>query len=247
MEVLQEEYKGIQIKRFFDNKSKPTNILLAIHGFLGDSDSSVISRLAQEVTGENFVVIAFDLPCHGKDCKNGILKLQDCLDYLSTLEDYISTLYNNLPTSILATSFGAYLFLRWLETSTYNFKHIFLRAPAVFMADVLKDVILPQHGTSLTELKSQNIELGYERKLTIDYGFYKDIKEHKLLGNERAILNVIQGKKDDVVNYINNEKFFKKEFKNRHKIYYLETADHRFKNNGELDYIVSIMKQVLTR
>ena len=50
---------------------------------------------------------------------------------------------------------------------------------------------------------------------------------------------ILQGKKDDIINYKDNARFFTQYYPNKHKFIYFENADHRFKKPGELDRIVS--------
>jgi len=237
--------KDIDFK-IYQCKSKVNNVLITIHGFAGDKDSSVIDAVAKEMTKYNYEVLAFDLPCHGKDKNNDVLKLDNCKNYLAIIENYVVDNYKNVPISYFATSFGGYLLLNHLSKSTLTYNKIILRAPAVYMPEILTDIILPEHNLSVEDLKSGNKNLGYARELLVDFNFYRDLiknKEFDFVSDN--YLYILQGKRDEVVDYKKNEKFFQKYFLNKHKFFYFDKADHRFKNDGELEKIVEITKNIL--
>ena len=62
-----------------------------------------------------------------------------------------------------------------------------------------------------------------------------------------CFLNIIQGKKDNIVDYKANEKFLKSHIKSPCEFFYFENADHRFKNPGELEKIVEITTKILLK
>ncbi len=229
--------------------SKPVKvrqILIAIHGFAGDCESSVINSLSQELSKDDVLVVAFDLPCHGQDTNNSILNFNLCLDYLKQVEQTVLDQYKGVPISYFATSFGGFLLLNYLKTSTVKYNKIILRSPAIKMDKILKDVLLCEHGYSFSDLQCGAINLGYGRMVDVDINFYNSLVENSLDNYQNNnFLYIIQGKKDDVVNYLDNEDFFNKKCKDNYKIYYFDNADHRYKNNGEKEKIVEITKQIL--
>lgn len=218
-------------------------ILICIHGFNGDSKSSVISALKDELSNDNIEVLTFDLPCHGED-KTTNLKLIDCQNKLSNFVNSIIQ-NNDCPISFFATSFGAYLLLNYLNTSQYKFDKIILRCPAVFMDKVLYNKILPMNNLSYNDLKDNEINIGLNRTMFIDNNFVKELENSQIKNiNNNYFYNIIQGKKDDIVDYKENELFFNN-LSLHHKFYYFENANHRFKNKGELEKIIEITKNIL--
>lgn len=221
---------------------KPENeikqVLICVHGFAGDSESSAILGIAKKLTNENVIVITFDLPCHGKD-KKSELSLDDCFDYLNKVIKYVQKKYD-YPISFFATSFGGYLLLKHLENDKNIYKNVLLRAPAIYMDEILKDKILPMHNYSLNDLKNKPVNLGFENKLLVNYKFYSDLKKSHIKKQNRTIF-VIQGKKDEIVDYKKNKVFFNSHFANN-KIKYLENADHRFKKQNQLNSIIKFVE-----
>lgn len=236
--------KNMHIKLFKPKKIE--QVLIAVHGFAGDSDSSVITAIADELNNHNVLVVAFDLPCHGKDKKTGTLNLKDCLDYITKVEDYVQITYKNLPISYFATSFGGYLLLNHINNTNQQYKNIILRAPAVFMSKIIKEKLLAEHGYTFKDLQNKTLNMGYEKELNIDINFYNNLVENSLKDfKNTTFLHIIQGKKDDIVNFKQNELYFNENCKNSYKMYYFENADHRFKNIGELEKIVDIVKVIM--
>ncbi len=227
---------------FFMPKKEIKKVLITIHGFAGDKESSTIKEIAKKLTKGNTLVVAFDLPSHGED--NTKLELKECYDYLDRVIKHVISSYNN-DISFFATSFGGYILLNYLNKTNIKFNKIILRAPAVFMDEILINNILKEHGYTKDDLNTKNINLGFEKELMIDKSFYNDLLNNKInnINNEYAY-NIIQGKKDDVVDYKKNEEFFKGNAKN-YRFFYMENADHRFKNKGELESIVNIVSSIM--
>lgn len=222
-------------------------IIIGIHGFGGDKESSVLIKMAESLKNTNIALLTYDLPCHGENENNKSLSLKDCLNSVKEVYEYVKSNYAGIPISFFATSFGGYLLLNFLQENEINSNKIILRAPAIKMAKVIKDVILPEHGFSVSDLNTNPVNVGYEKECFIDARFVEELQEYDLNKNynKNYFLNVLQGKKDTTVNPADNEEFFNAKCINNYKIYYFEEADHRFKGAGEIERIIEITKQIL--
>lgn len=222
-------------------------IIIGIHGFGGDKESSVLIKMAESLKNTNIALLTYDLPCHGENENNKSLSLKDCLNSVKEVYEYVKTNYAGIPISFFATSFGGYLLLNFLQENEINLNKIILRAPAIKMAKVIKDVILPEHGFSVSDLNTNPVNVGYEKECFIDARFVEELQEYDLNKNynKNYFLNVLQGKKDTTVSPADNEEFFNAKCINNYKIYYFEEADHRFKGAGEIERIIEITKQIL--
>jgi alpha-beta hydrolase superfamily lysophospholipase len=242
-----EKRKNIKMTLFSGDEKKPEQIVIAIHGFAGDSKSSVICEVAKELAKSNVDVLTFDLPCHGiDDCKKN-LSVENCIEYVKEVENYTENKFKNIPISYFATSFGAYLLLKFLNENEKDYNKIILRSPAIQMDKILAEKILVDHNFSLKDLEKNKINLGYEKELFVDYKFYKELCDNKIdsISSKKNIF-IIQGQKDNVVDWKTNEKFFKINCENYYnKPFYFKNADHRFKNKGELERIVKITKDII--
>ena len=240
------EYKKIEniYCKYFYPKNKVENILVAIHGFAGDKESSVIKAVAKKLNNTTLVV-AFDLHCHGEDCSNKQLDLKKCLEYVKIVIENTKNEYSKLPISIFATSFGAYLFLTYLKNSTCSFDHIILRSPAIFMDEILVNSILIDHKLSLDELLAHSVNLGYNKEILVDKNFLQALKNNQLTNVKFSQhIDIIQGDCDDVVDIKKNEKFYNSNFLD-YDLHYIKGADHRFKKSGELEQILNIVKKIV--
>ncbi len=225
----------------------PKEMVIGIHGFAGDKESSVLIALAKELAEDNITMLTYDLPCHSENISDKPLNLKECIDSVNEAYKYVKSNYGDLDISFFATSFGAYILLNFLSDNDVECKNIILRAPAIFMHKTLTDNIMPEFKYTLSDLETPK-EFGYNYPVYVDKTFYNDLVNQKL--DERYIskhfLNVIQGKKDNVVSPKDNAEFFENKCSGNYNIYYFENADHRFKNPGELDEIIKISKDILT-
>ena len=241
--VRHEEINNVHIKIFEADKTE--QIMIAVHGFAGDCESSVITAVAEALNNKNITTITFDLPCHGESKLNGVLSLDMCREHLEIAEKFAESKFQGKPISYFATSFGGYLLLNKLSGCNKKYNKIILRAPAIFMGDILSQNLMKEHNFSMEEFKSNILNFGYGRELLVDYNFYEDLKKLNLQNYTNPNhLYVIQGKKDDIVDYQRNEKWLEKYAENNHTLFYFENADHRFKNPGELEEIVRITKKI---
>ncbi len=243
MRVEYIDIENVKCKLFIPS-GEISDILIALHGFAGDKESSVIKAVAESL-GETTLVFAFDLPCHGKDEEQGKLRLDKCIKYLDIILDYVKKSYKSIPISFFATSFGAFVLLNYLKNHDEQFKHIILRAPAIFMDEVLTNSILKDHKISLDIFLKQGAILGFDKEILVNKDFLQDLRknslsQHKFLEH----IDIIQGDKDDTVDIKKNEVFFNSKFPS-FSLHYIKDADHRFKNPTDLIQIITIIKNIL--
>jgi esterase/lipase len=107
-------------------------------------------------------------------------------------------------------------------------------------------VILPEHNFTTEDL-NKTIDLGYENSLLINNRFLSDLENTSLEKAQTTnnFIYILQGKRDEVVNPSDNDRFFNKYYPNNHKFIYFENANHRFKNPGELEKIISDTLSIL--
>lgn len=226
---------------------KIEKVLLCVHGFASDKDGNTIDKLGKTLVKQNVLVIAFDLPCHGENKSTKVLSLDDCLHSLKFMFEYLKKAYKGVPVSIFATSFGAYLSLLYLSKNNQEIDKLILRAPAIRMDEIFARRILLDHKQTLKSLQENVVDVGDKNPLFVDYKFYQDLHDNKLdkCYKDKNTLYIIQGLKDDVVNFATNETFYEKHCKNNYKLFYLKNADHSFKNKGEIEKIVKITSDIL--
>ena len=181
-------------------------IVVGIHGFAGDKESSVLVSLEKVLSKQGIALLTFDLANHGQKATGDLLSLENCNNCVTEAFDYAFSF--NVPVSVFATSFGAYLALNYIQKNNPFLKHIILRAPAVYMDQTFENVILPEHGFNTLDL-NKPIDLGYNSHIFVDKKFLNDLRQNNLskLDFKKTHIDIIQGKKDNVVDWKQNEKF----------------------------------------
>ncbi len=233
--------------RIFEPSNEIREVLLAIHGFAGDKESSVIVAVAEMLAKNNIATISYDLPNHGGNVKSTPLILDECIKSVRHMIEYAKNEYKNLPISIFATSFGGFLLLQHLKKHNETFKNVILRSPAIDMGNILVKNILPEHKLSLGDFATPQ-NLGYAYELWVDNKFIDDLYTNNLssgIGETSSHFHIMQGLQDDIVdpNFVFD--YANKYFKNQHTLHIFENADHRYKKPGELERIVDIAKKIL--
>lgn len=237
---------GENFARIYLPESSITEVVIGVHGFAGDKESSVLVLLAEKLNNISKALVTFDLPSHGENDKTKTLNLNECVKSVGAILEFVKENYAGVPVSFFSTSFGAFLTLNYLSNHSENLHKVILRAPAIYMAEVLENVILPEHELGSGDLKN-TVNLGYEAPLLVDSKFLDDLKENSLETKPeiKNRLYVLQGRMDTTVDPVKNQEFFNRHYPNQHEVFYFENADHRFKKPGELDKIIEITLNIL--
>ena len=237
---IQRKYEII-CKAFLPKVGDIKTVIIGVHGFAGDKESSMLNKLAEGLVESGAVLICFDFPAHGESpVTESELTVENCKKDLLAVAEYIKEIYPNAQKGIFATSFGGYISLLCYD-SLVDFKFV-LRAPAITMPSLLLNNVLK---ICENDFKTQGfIDSGFERKIRLPYSFYTELKEQKDLLNkdfERQI-HIFHGDMDDIVplevvsNFAN---------KNRNStLFVIKGAGHRFKNAGEVEIIVAKTRQI---
>ena len=227
--------------RLFKCYGEIKEVLIAIHGFTGSKRSSAIKHLGEILPHEGFEIISFDLPRHGDNNKDLPIRYSECIDTLKIVDSYVREHYKGKKISYFATSYGGYLLLNMLNESNYDYNKIILRVPAIFIDEVFSGVILKD---DMDSLKTGNIlEID---GIKIDEYYYNELRNNRLIDkyNDTRFLNIIQGKKDDTVDYLKNEIFYESKCKGNYKIYYFENSGHSFKSEEEYKEMLNVVREI---
>ena len=157
-------------------------IVIAMHGFAGDKESSCIKLLEDRLKQMNVGLLKFDWPGHGESETNGDdFTVHKCLSDLNSIVKYIRKEHNDCNLVAFSTSFGGYLTLLYNYYNPNVFNHIILRSPAIKMYDVIeKNLLTEQMKIELRKIASfkdhpfrvENDESLKELKSSISTFFY---------------------------------------------------------------------------
>ena len=84
MNIENKIYKNLHV-RIFSPERKIEKVIIAVHGFAGDKDSSVIYAIAKEMTNHSCAIVTFDLPNHGENETCESLSLKTCFNAFSSI------------------------------------------------------------------------------------------------------------------------------------------------------------------
>lgn len=230
---------SISCKLYTDDPARVNSVILFGHGFSGSRDNKAAEKLAKHLLSKNkgVALVIFNWPCHGDDVRK-TLRLEDCGKYLEEMLAYVKTSFLGAELYGCATSFGGYLFLKYISENGNPFKRIALRCPAVGMYQVMTKTIMT--GEDLKKLeKAKPVLIGFDSKIRIDKSFVDSLKEADIA--ERDYLDyaedilIIHGTKDEVVPFETV-----KDFAEGNLIEFdpVEGADHKFRDPIKMDHVI---------
>ena len=218
--------------KLFTPAGNINRIILGVHGFAGDKESSVLETLAEQLSSKESALICFDFPAHGKSsAPDSFLRVETCIQSLMKVAEYAKDHFPECEYGIFATSFGGYITLLCSD-KLKNFRKI-LRAPAVTMANSFVNKIIPVSKEQF--IRDGGAVCGFERKMFVSTMFYEDLIKYQIKIPKEEIL-IIHGTEDDIIPYSAVEELTKA-YPNI-KLFAIEGADHRFKKDGELMQII---------
>lgn len=216
-------------------------IVVAMHGFCGDKESSCIKLLEERVGEIGVGLVRFDWPGHGESEVDGFsFRVENCIKDLEAVVEYLKERYPEAELVAFATSFGGYVTLLYNYYHRDDFRCIILRSPAIQMRKVVYDSIINPDVREELDEKGYFV-YGFERKMEITNEFLDDLMKYDVLdlyGEERLEnVSIIHGTADDLVPFGDSE-----EFAREHgcRLYPVEGADHRYKKEGELEKVMVI-------
>ena len=235
------EYE-IKCKAFLPDNEEIDNVIIGVHGFAGDKDSSMLKKLGIALTGSGSALICFDFPSHGESpVGENELTIDNCRKDLLAIAEFARSRYPRAKQAVFATSFGGYIAL--LCAPDLSSIPLVLRAPAVTMPEILLDTVLKIKREDFES--RQVVECGFERKLNLPYSFFEDLTKQN---DPRDIpltapAIIIHGDLDDIVPHPHVESFALG--KDNVRLEIIEGADHRFKNRGEMEKIIELTLEFL--
>ena len=205
------------------------NLVVYGHGFGGHKDNHAAERFAETLLSKrkDAALLTFDLPAHGDDVKKR-LTLGDCDAYLREVLAYAQAELHPAAVFGYGTSFGGFLFLKYLAEHGNPFRRLVLRCPAVDIYESLTTKILtPKDAAALR--KGRDAELGFDRKVRVNQAFFDELRIVDLFALDYLDyaddLLILQGTADEIVSYDAVSRFADQ---NCIELIPFDRADHRF-------------------
>lgn len=228
---INKDKQNIRCKLYSDKNEPIKKVVLYGHGFAGHKDNKAAEKFAERVLTKykGIALITFNLPSHGDDVKKKIV-LDDCMNYIEIVLDYIRTTLNVAEIYSYATSFGGYLVLRYIKERGNPFKKIVLRSPAINIYESMVSTILGSDELEKIQ-KGKIVSVGFDRKVQIDQKFLDDLKSAEIRNDDylefAEDILILHGTKDELVSFDVSRDFAEN---NIIEFVPVEGADHRFQN-----------------
>lgn len=220
---------NIRCKLYSSDIHAIRRIIVFCHGFGGHKDNRAAEKFAERVLTKykNTAVVCFDWPSHGDDVKKKLL-LADCDNYLSLLLQFLQEKYSPDAVYAYATSFGAYLLLKYISEHGNPFSKIALRCPAIDMYKALTERIMNPVILEILN-KGKDASVGFDRKVHINRQLLEDIRAADIRKADYIPfaddLLIIHGTKDEIIPIEDSLAFCEN---NVIEFVPVQNADHRF-------------------
>lgn len=236
---------GWNIPYICNVSEKHRRILLCLHGFAGDKDSSVIAALMESLDEKGIGVVTFDWPAHGEsDAPDDALTVENCLSDLNNVVSWLSQNWD-IPVACFATSFGGYLATLYRNGNPEVFTDLILRSPALKMHEIFRSLITDEDFTEM--MQGKPVIQGFDRKMKIGISFYESLCNHDVYSQtppHHENVLIIQGDADSIVNPKDTMDYARR---NGISIVLFEGTDHVYKRSGEKERIISETGKFLLR
>lgn len=240
---INEKGHNIRCKVYCQDLKTVTRVVVFGHGFGGHKDNGAAETFAQRMISKHkgTAMITFNWPSHGDDVKKKIC-LADCMTYLELVLAHVRQQFRTDVVYGYATSFGGYLFLKYIAQYGNPFRKVALRCPAVNMYDVITAAIMTAEDLEKLQ-KGKDIPVGFDRKIMIGTAFLEELRTQNIqtldyLDYAEDIL-ILHGTADEIVPFAAANTFAEN---NLMEFIPVEGADHRFRDPKKMDLAI---KQIL--
>ncbi len=222
-------------KLYYEDKKAIRGMVLFGHGFGGHKDNKAAEKFAERALDKlKLCTVTFNWPCHGDDVRKK-LRLGDCDGYLTAVIEDIRARYGDPALYGYATSFGGYLFLKYISDHGSPFRRMALRGPAVDLYRIQTEKIMTPEELLRIE-KGKEVMAGFDRKVALDREYLDQIKAVDLLSRDFTPwmddVLILQGLRDEIVDPDTVRRFADDQLM---EFVPIEHADHRFQDPRAMD------------
>ena len=230
---------SVRCKLYCSNVHDIRRAVIFGHGFGGHKDNKAAEKFAGKLISKHkdMCVVTFNWPCHGDDARKNLL-LSECDTYLTLVIEYVKRVFGAKEIYAYATSFGGFLFLKYIAEHGNPFKKIALRCPAITLYDSMIHRIMSQDDLDKI-LKGKPALVGFDRKIKISKPFLDDlaaadIRKYDYTDYADDIL-ILHGNKDEIIPFDVSA-----EFADENVIEFIpvQNGDHRFTDPKIMDLTI---------
>lgn len=233
---------NIRCKLYCNDPRGIRRIVVFCHGFCGHKDNAAAAKFAQKMLAKwkGSALVTFDFPVHGDDVKKKI-SLSDCVTYLDFLVQDLLQRYAPETLYVYATSFGAYVTLKYIQEKGNPFGKIALRCPAIDMYQSFTNVILDSGDKEKLE-KGKDVPVGFDRKVMVSPQFLRELEGTDIRNRDyldwAEDMRIFHGTADEIVPIESAASFADEQLI---EFVPIEGADHRFHNPVHMDLAIKLI------
>lgn len=236
---INESGYSVRCKLYCSSVNEVKRAVIFGHGFGGHKDNKAAEKFASKIISKHkdISVITFNWPCHGDDARKNLL-LSECDIYLTLVIDHAKKWFGTDELYGHATSFGGYLFLKYIAEHGNPFRKIALRCPSINMYTTITNRLMTADDMEKIR-KNKPVLVGFDRKVKIGRQFLEDLREYDIseidyMDYADDIL-ILHGTKDEVTPFDDSAAFA-----DRNVIEFIPVpnADHRFTDPKTMDFAI---------
>ena len=152
--------------------------------------------------------------------------------------DYTRKQFDTNEIYAYATSFGGFLFLKYIAEHGNPFRRIALRCPAITIYDSMIHRIMTQDDYDKI-LKGKPVLVGFDRKIKISKSFLEELAAADITNNDYIEyaddMLIIHGTKDEIIPFEVSAEFADK---NVIELIPMQNGDHRFTDPKIMDLAI---------
>ena len=232
---------NVSCKLYYEDKKAIPGVVLFGHGFGGHKDNKAAERFAQRALDKlRFATVTFNWPCHGDDVRKK-LRLADCDGYLTAVMEDIRERYGSPRLYAYATSFGGFLFLKYISEHGNPFARMALRSPAVDLYRIQTERILSPEDLERLQ-RGKEVMAGFDRKVALDREYLNEIQAvdlpHRDFTPFMDDIIILHGVRDEIVPLETVRAFADDQLI---EFIPIDHADHRFQDPRAMDEAIKAM------
>ena len=238
---------NVSCKLYYEDKKAVPGVVVFGHGFGGHKDNKAAARFAERALDKlKLCTVTFNWPCHGDDVRKK-LRLKDCDGYLTAVLEDARERFHDPRLYGYATSFGGFLFLKYLAEHGSPFRRLALRCPSVDHYRVQTERILSPEDREKLQ-KGKEVLAGFDRKVAIDRTYLEEIRAVDLVHTDfTAYMDdviLLQGTKDEIVPFDTVRALADEQLM---EFVPIENADHRFQDPRAMDEAIKVILEFFQR
>ena len=237
---------NVSCKLYYEDKKAIRGVVLFGHGFGGHKDNRAAERFAQRALDKlKLCTVTFNWPCHGDDVRKK-LRLADCDGYLTAVIEDIQARYGHPRLLGYATSFGGFLFLKYMADHGDPFEKLALRCPAVDLYGIQTERIMTPAERERIE-RGKEAMVGFDRKVALDRTYLEEIRSVDLFRLDftpyMGQVLILHGTRDEIVPLDMVRRFADDQLM---ELVLIDNADHRFQDPRAMDDAIKSIMEFFT-